>query len=182
MSILDKVDKRIIPVLKWLKNPESVSKAERHENARSTVHAYNAYTVADEAVDEYFRLTGIKRDEVEAELFKEEEVEVKHKFVRSACENTAENQKALFALGYTWFGGCTTVKLLNRCLYTNPDGLLSCSAYADTAPELYDFTTTTVATLKPTESESDKHIRELGEQIAELTKKHQELIDSKGSK
>jgi hypothetical protein len=87
----------VIPVLKWLKDPESVSQKERCANYKATrlaadadyasdTAAYAAYAAAiaaraadavdtEEWINEYFTRISPTREEVESELFKGEEVE-----------------------------------------------------------------------------------------------------------
>jgi hypothetical protein len=78
--------KFVIPVLKWLKNPESVSKDKLMVNYRAayranaadaayTVAAYATYDAADAAywTGKYFENVSITHEEVEAELFKVEQ-------------------------------------------------------------------------------------------------------------
>ena len=78
-------------------------------------------------------------------------------FVNSQCKNTAENQKALFALGYSWADNLQVVQYLNAVLLqTGSDGslgYLNTSDWVSNLPELYEFTT--IATLKP---KSEKQI------------------------
>ena len=103
-------------------------------------------------------------------------------FVRSCQPNTAENQKALFALGYSWeLSGSKPSNLEYAFLFTNTDGLLKVSGISG-VPQLYSFETKTTATLLPevpVESETQREIRLATEELEVVTKRLKAL-KSKG--
>ena len=99
-----------------------------------------------------------------------------HEFVRSCQPNTAENQKALFELGYAWrLTGSKISNLGARLLFTNKSGLLTTAAYfifTSATPQRYSFKT--VATLlpeTPVESETLREIRLATEELEAVTKR-----------
>jgi hypothetical protein len=98
-----------------------------------------------------------------------------NKFVRSKCKNTAENQQALFALGYRWASGVQKVSFLDQAnLTTKEDGLLYAFTTQEKHPELYEFTTT--AKLKP---EKKPEIERIKSEIKALKKQLNKLKESK---
>jgi hypothetical protein len=100
-----------------------------------------------------------------------------NKFVRSQCKNTAENQQALFALGYKWSGGGQNVQFLEHThLVTVEDGLLYIPNVRGVYPERYEFTT--VATLKP-KSENQLEIERIENELKALKKQLKKLKESK---
>jgi hypothetical protein len=92
-----------------------------------------------------------------------------NKFVRSQCKNTAENQLALFALGYKWvIDGQKVQYLISPLIATSEDGFLYVLGVLEQVPELYEFTT--IATLKP-ENQLDRieaELKALTEQLNKL--------------
>ena len=101
-------------------------------------------------------------------------------FVNSQCKNTAENQKALFALGYRWANNVQVVQYLNAMLlHTSIDGSLGYCNTTDcvsNSPELYEFTTT--ATLKP-KSEKQIEIERLEAELKEFQERLNQLMSTK---
>ena len=99
-------------------------------------------------------------------------------FVNSQCKNTAENQKALFALGYRWcVAGEEVSYLVNPYIRTFKDGTLGyCLLHNKDLPELYEFTT--IATLKP-KSEKQIEIERLEAELKEFQERLNQLMSSK---
>ncbi len=100
---------------------------------------------------------------------------MENKFVRSCQKNSKEVQEALFALGYTGFGGVAEVQYLEYTfVFTGECGGLTYSDHnSDKESCLYDFTEETklVATLKPVNNE----LTELREQADALLAKIKEM-------
>ena len=96
-------------------------------------------------------------------------------FVNSQCKNTAENQEALFALGYCWPDGKSNV-IHNEyaCLQTTAKGKLFHCQTPPSLPELYDFTT--IATLKP---RKQLEIERLESELKEIQERLNQLMSSK---
>lgn len=113
----------------------------------------------------------------------------KHEFVRSCQPNTAENQKALFALGYAWLSRAQNVTNLEyNYLFTNTDGGLTYgSTNSDNDPQRYNFetVTTTTATLlpeEPVETESQRELRQAREELEAVTDKLKALEEKLDAK
>lgn len=99
-----------------------------------------------------------------------------HEFVRSCQPNTAENQKALFELGYAWrLTGSKISNLGARLLFTNKSGLLTTAAYfifTSATPQRYSFKTVAVLLPEtPVESETLREIRLATEELEAVTKR-----------
>jgi hypothetical protein len=122
-----------IPVLKWLKDPESVSQGERLANAAD---AYATYAHADvsvaathaaacdaatakEWINKYFTRISITREEVESELFKGEEVEYNKEFfadtkIRIESEEHSKYVQGLaFKVDFGWGSGTVIFRHTN---------------------------------------------------------------------
>ena len=99
-------------------------------------------------------------------------------FVNSQCKNTAENQKALFALGYRWcVAGEEVSYLVNPYIRTFKDGTLGyCLLHNKDLPELYEFTT--ISTLKP-KSEKQIEIERLEAELKEFQERLNQLMSTK---
>jgi hypothetical protein len=130
----------IIPVLKWLKDPESVSQGEREANYKaatsiaispvSTV-AYAAHAAAvaaryadavdaEEWVNKCLTRASITREEVETELFKGEEVKYNKEFFAEtkikieSVEHSKHVQELAFKAGYVWgYGGDSNPEIIH---------------------------------------------------------------------
>ena len=150
----------VIPVLKWLKDPESVSQDElkgsrnaayaatnatNAADAGNTAYAY-AYAYADAAsatgkwIDKYFKITGISRAEVEAKLFKEEEMKYDKEFFNNTkikIESEEHNryvQRLAFKAGWFWLFDDNNQQTVNpdcRYLYFCHSGFIAYHSIID---------------------------------------------------
>ena len=144
----------VIPVLKWLKDPESVSMEELKGSrnaayaALSDACAYIAYThiaytyiaadgniiSVEKCVSKYFNEISITRTEVEAELFKEEEMKYDKEFFNNTkikIESEEHNkyvQGLSFKADCSWLSGGKSFKWNDAdFLYFGSDGWISCT-------------------------------------------------------
>jgi len=156
----------VIPVLKWLKNPESVSQDELTENkAASAAYAaacaaantdaytaayaaaYAAYaavnTAAEKWINKYFTRILLTRKEVKAELFKEEAIQTNDVVQNPKHYELFEDTQVIEIIASSmsteaFHGYCLGNILKYRLRAGNKDNAIQELAKADKYKELYE--------------------------------------------